>query len=310
MSEPIVRASADGVAVTPESAGWGYSGLEVRVLDGGASVVWDLPSDEGGLLPLRGDLRAVVTTADGERAEISLSGREQIWDGPVDFAYLPLGSAVEVTAGPGGARVALTRARAERVLPVQVLRAADVPVVLRGAGACSRQVHNYTIASDLEVDRMLVCEVYTPGGNTSGYPPHKHDTHSEVERELEEIYYFEVADTPGGPGMAYHRNYGTPERPVDVLVEVRTGDVALVHHGFHGPSMTLPGVDLYYLNVMAGPAGDGQWLMVDDPAWAWLRESWVDQPLDPRLPYPRRHTVGASAPSEGMTSRGNDDEVS
>ena len=288
MSDYVVRAGTDPVAsVTPESAGWRYSGLDVTDLDGGASRGWDLTSDEGGLLPLRGDVTAIVTSADGERVEIALTGRAAIWDGPVDFAYLPLGSRVEVTAGKGGARVALTRARAERVLPVQVLRAHEVPVVLRGAGACSRQVHNYTIGSGIEVDRMLVCEVYTPGGNTSGYPPHKHDTDSETERELEEIYYFEIADTPGGPGMAYHRNYGTPERPIDVLAEVRTGDVALVPHGYHGPSMTLPGVDLYYLNVMAGPAADGEWLMVDDPAWAWLRESWEGQPLDPRLPFGR-----------------------
>ncbi|WP_241680636.1 5-deoxy-glucuronate isomerase [Pseudactinotalea suaedae] len=288
-NEYVIRAGRGEVVtdITPERAGWGYSGLEVRVLDGGARHVWHLTGDEGGLLPLRGALSAHVTTADGEEVELELAGREAVWDGPVDFAYLPLGSRVEVQAGERGARVALARARASSSLPVQVLRAADVPTLLRGAGACSRQVHNYTIGSSIQVERLLVCEVYTPGGNTSGYPPHKHDTHSDVERELEEIYYFEVADTAGGPGMAYHRNYGTPDRPIDVLAEVRSGDVALVPHGYHGPSMTLPGVDLYYLNVMAGPATDGEWLMVDDPAWAWLRASWEGQPVDPRLPFGR-----------------------
>lgn len=293
----VMRAHSSGdqgvvASVTPESAGWRYSGVEVRDLGAGATHTWELATDEAGLLPLRGDLRAVVTAADGERTEIDLAGRARVWDGPVDFAYLPLGSHVEVTAGAAGARLALTRARAERRLAVQVLRAAEVPTLLRGAGSCSRQVHNYTIGSSIEVERMLVCEVYTPGGNTSGYPPHKHDTHSDDERELEELYYFEVADTPGGPGMAYHRNYGTPERPIDVLAEVRSGDVALVPHGYHGPSMTLPGVDLYYLNVMAGPAGDGEWLMVDDPAWAWLRASWEGQPVDPRLPFTDRLETG------------------
>ncbi|WP_420112357.1 5-deoxy-glucuronate isomerase [Pseudactinotalea sp.] len=286
MSEYIVRAGAGVITdVSPESAGWAYSGLLVQDLDGGASVVVELTGDEGGLLPLRGNCTVHVTPPGGETVGVAVAGRDAVWHGPVDFVYLPLGSTVEITAAESGARVAVTRARAERTLPVQVLRAADVPVVLRGAGPCSRQVHNYTIGSRLEVERMLVCEVYTPGGNTSGYPPHKHDVHSENERELEELYYFEVADTPGGPGMAYHRNYGTPERPIDVFAEVRTGDVALVPHGYHGPSMTLPGVDLYYLNVMAGPATDGEWLMVDDPAWAWLRESWEGQPIDPRLPF-------------------------
>ena len=53
--------------------------------------------------------------------------------------------------------------------------------------------------------------------------------------------------------MAYQRVYGTEERPIDVLAEVRTGDVVLIPHGWHGPSMAAPGYDLYYLNVMAGP---------------------------------------------------------
>jgi len=295
VTEHVVRAGSTGrpgvvTDVTPETAGWAWSGLLVQDLDAGARLRFDLTADEGGLLPLRGDVSLVVTTSTGERTTVDLAGRAEIWHGPVDFAYLPLGSTVEVVAGGTGARVALTRARAERTLPLQVLRSEEVPTLLRGAGACSRQVHNYTIDSGVEVERMLVCEVYTPGGNTSGYPPHKHDTHSDVERELEEIYYFEVADTPGGPGMAYHRNYGTPERPIDVTAEVRTGDVALVPHGYHGPSMTLPGVDLYYLNVMAGPATDGVWLMTDDPAWAWLRESWEHQQVDPRLPYTRPTT--------------------
>jgi 5-deoxy-glucuronate isomerase len=109
-------------------------------------------------------------------------------------------------------------------------------------------VHNYTIGTGVEVDRILVCEVLTPGGNWSSYPPHKHDAHSDVpgheERELEEIYYFEVADGPAGPGLAYHRVYGTPDRPIDVVAEVRTGDTVLVPHGYHGPSAAAPGYDL------------------------------------------------------------------
>src|SRR5690606_27726274 len=217
VTEHVVRAGSTGrpgvvTDVTPETAGWAWSGLLVQDLDAGARLRFDLTADEGGLLPLRGDVGLAVTASAGERTTVDLAGRAEIWHGPVDFAYLPLGSTVEVVAGGTGARVALTRARAERTLPLQVLRSEEVPTLLRGAGACSRQVHNYTIDSGVEVERMLVCEVYTPGGNTSGYPPHKHDTHSDVERELEEIYYFEVADTPGGPGMAYHRNYGTPER--------------------------------------------------------------------------------------------------
>jgi 5-deoxy-glucuronate isomerase len=80
--------------------------------------------------------------------------------------------------------------------------------------------------------------------------------------------------------MAYQRVYGS----VDVLAEVRTGDVVLIPHGWHGPSMAVPGYDLYYLNVMAGPSAQRQWLISDDPAHAWIRGTWADQAPDPRLP--------------------------
>ncbi len=110
-------------------------------------------------------------------------------------------------------------------------------------------MHNFGVPDVLDADRIIACEVLTPGGNWSSYPPHKHDEDRDGESVLEEIYYFEVAN--GGPG--YQRVYGTPERPIDVTTEVRTGEIVLVPHGWHGPSMAAPGYDLYYLNVMAGP---------------------------------------------------------
>ena len=290
-------AGAPVTAITPESAGWGYSGLEVRELADGAIWSRELTGEEGLVLPLRGGVHLAVSGPDAR--DVDLAGRAGVFTGPSDFAYLPVGSSVTITAGPGGARVAVASSRAERVLPLRVVPRDDVCVDLRGAGSCSRQVNNYTIATGVEVDHLLVCEVVTPGGNWSSYPPHKHDEHSETERVLEEIYYFEVADGPDGPGVGYHRTYGTPERPIDVFAEVRSGDTALVPHGFHGPCMAAPGYDLYYLNVMAGPSCDGRWLAVDDPTVTWVRGTWESQVVDPRLPCPMlspAHGVDDDAP--------------
>ena len=114
-------------------------------------------------------------------------------------------------------------------------------------------MRNFAPPAAFEADRLIAVEVVTPGGNWSSYPPHKHDEERPAEAILEEIYYYEVAAGPAGPGLAYQRVYGTPERPIDVLAEVGHGDVVLIPHGWHGPSMAAPGYDLYYLNVMAGP---------------------------------------------------------
>jgi 5-deoxy-glucuronate isomerase len=138
------------------------------------------------------------------------------------------------------------------------------------------------MAGTFDADHLLVCEVVTPSGNWSSYPPHKHDTAGPGEAPLEEVYYFEVADGPGGPGFAYQQVYGTEDRPIELLARVGTGDVVLVPHGYHGPSMAPPGYDLYYLNVMAGPLGR-QWLACDDPRHAWIRDTWEDQYVDQRL---------------------------
>jgi 5-deoxy-glucuronate isomerase len=291
---PDARTGGAVAEVTPERAGWGYSGLLVHEIAPGGHLDLELTADEAVVVPLRGSLRLDVTDPGGEQHDLRLTGRSSVFEGPADVAYLPVGSTVTLRPDGGdapdsaGARVAIGTARAGRTLPVQVLRASDVPVDLRGAGRASRQVHNYTIGTAVDVDRILVCEVLTPGGNWSSYPPHKHDVHSDVpgheERELEEIYYFEVADGPAGPGLAHHQVYGTADRPIEVLAEVRTGDTVLVPHGYHGPSAAAPGYDLYYLNVMAGPADDGTWLSVDDPAHHWVRETWASEPVDPRLP--------------------------
>ncbi|MFI5838851.1 5-deoxy-glucuronate isomerase [Catenuloplanes sp. NPDC051500] len=261
--------------LTPESAGWAYSGLRIVELDDGDTYAMDTADTELITVPLKGSCS--VSTADGDRAE--LAGRADVFDGPTDVAYVPIGTRLTVTA-VGKARIALASARATTKMPFRYVPVADVPVELRGAGNCSRQVHNFGVPGVLDADRIIACEVLTPGGNWSSYPPHKHDEDRDGESVLEEVYYFEVAN--GGPG--YQRVYGTPERPIDVLTEVRSGEIVLVPHGWHGPSMAAPGYHLYYLNVMAGP-GARAWLIRDDPEHAWVRDTWADQPIDPRLPF-------------------------
>jgi 5-deoxy-glucuronate isomerase len=276
------------VSIDPASAGWSYSGLRVVELPAGGAVGFDTGEDEVLVLPLSG---AAVVECDGEKAE--LTGRRSVFAGITDFAYAPRDAHVDVTSAAGG-RFAVPSARARRRLDFRYVPAAATPVELRGAGQCSRQVNNIATPDVLDADRLIVCEVITPSGNWSSYPPHKHDEdRGETESVLEEIYYFEVADGPAGPGVAYQRVYGTADRPVDVLAEVSDGDVVLVPHGWHGPSMAVPGYDLYYLNVMAGPGEHRAWLICDDPAHAWVRGTWDGQAVDPRLPF--YSSAGSSA---------------
>ena len=267
--------SPDGafaLVVTPVSAGWAYCGLRVLKLQAGAAHTWDTGDDELLVLPLSGSCEV---TCDEEA--FALQGRCDVFSRVSDFAYAPRDAAVTVTSAGGGV-FALPSARCTRRLPPRYGAAEEVPVELRGAGQSSRQVNNFCSPEAFECDKLIAVEVLTPGGNWSSYPPHKHDEAREGEVELEEIYYFET------PGLAYQRVYGTAGRRIDVLAEVAAGDVVLIPHGWHGPSIAAPGYDLYYLNVMAGPADERAWRFCDDPAHAWVRTTWRDQDVDPRLP--------------------------
>src|SRR5690349_12187034 len=265
------------VDIDPKYAGWTHSSLRVVDLGPGGTHTFTTGDSEWIVLPLGG-----ACTVRIEDEEFQILGRKSVFSGVSDFAYVPRDAHAQIASGAGG-RFALAGAKCERRLPARYGPAPEVRVELRGAGNCSRQVNNFAAADAFECDRLIAVEVLTPGGNWSSYPPHKHDEHDPGrESVLEEIYYFEVEG--GGPG--YHRV--SPSRPggTDVLAEVGSGDTVLIPDGWHGPSIAPPGRTMYYLNVMAGPGEQREWLIRDHPDHSWVRDTWPSQPVDPRLPLP------------------------
>ena len=288
------------VALTPEAAGWEFSGLVIHSLSAGKTITWTTDDSENIVLPLTiRDVSVVVRDADGMHT-YDLAGRADVFDGPSDFVYAGRSAEVSVTARNAAGDLAVCSARCDNRLPSVYQPAENVPVELRGAGVCTRQVNNFAAAGEFPCDRMIAVEVITPGGNWSSYPPHKHDEDRPgQESVLEEIYYVRIADgvAPDGtvhPGTGYLHVYGTADRPIDVLAQVRTGDVVTIPHGWHGPAMATPGYDMYYLNVMAGPSPDRAWLIADDPDHGWIRQTWEHQATDPRLPLGSRAQVEES----------------
>ncbi|MER6552695.1 5-deoxy-glucuronate isomerase [Streptomyces sp. NPDC001725] len=261
--------------IGPERAGWERSSLRVLELEPGGVHTLETGESEWIILPLSGG--CTVRTA-GEIFE--LLGRKDVFGAVTDFAYVPRDAGAQIASGAGG-RFALAGAKCERRLPARYGPAPEVPVELRGAGTCSRQVNNFAAADTFDCDRLIAVEVLTPGGNWSSYPPHKHDEyHPGAESVLEEIYYFEVEDD----GLGYHRVSPSREGGTDILAEVATGDAVLIPDGWHGPSIAPPGRTLYYLNVMAGPGEQREWLIRDHPDHRWIRDTWPGRPVDPRLP--------------------------
>ncbi len=269
------------VTVTPEDAGWSYSGLEVFDLASGP-VRRVLDGIEGVLVPL--SATDVTVSVHGE-AHV-LAGRTGVFEAVSDWIYLPLGSEVTISADAG--EVALCTARATEHLPLCVTSAEEVPVEVRGGGRASRQVTNIaTPGSFAGADRINVCEVLTPGGNVSSWPPHRHDGIGDCEPTNEEIYYFRMGrlDAPHGHphGQGLFRVY-TVDGSSDETVTVLDGDVHVVAAGYHGPSTAQPEYPMYFLNVLAGPGAERTMAFCDDPDHHWIRETWEEQGQDPRLP--------------------------
>ena len=271
------------LVVTPDTAPWTYSGLEVFTLRPGAVINVTLTEDEGVLVPL--SARDVDVTVDGQ--QFQLAGRDGVFAAVSDWMYVPLGSVLTIAGG--GGEVALCTARAEERHPVVHVPAADVPVEVRGCGRATRQVTNIaTPGSFSGAHRINVCEVITPGGNWSSWPPHRHDGIGDCVVNNEEIYYFRIGrgDAPHGDpvGEGLFHCY-TVDGSVDETVTIRDADVYLVPQGYHGPTVAPPEYPMYFLNVLAGPGEERTMAFCDDPQHHWIRESWEAQAPDPRLPW-------------------------
>ena len=269
--------------------GWQHTGLRVANLTSTARLTLPAAAVERLVVPLAGSFTVTFREHGKERETRELAGRTSVFTGPSDVLYLGAFSQVEIS---GNGRVAVAEAPTSEILPAVYVPRESIAIELRGSGRNSRQVHNFGTPANLHASVFMVVEVITPSLNWSSFPPHKHDTDIDgVEAALEEIYYFETAVSrdsepqPGADPVAYIRAYPSSAGEIDFLEEVRTGDVALLPYGFHGPTVAAPGYDLYFLNVMAGPAHKREWLVTEDAAHKWIRDTFRDEAIDERLPY-------------------------
>lgn len=262
------------LSVTPAQAGWDLISFAVRSLAKGASWTAVLKKQEACLVLLSGGCRVAWCDASGNDGVATLGPRLSVFAAYPHAVYLPAGSRVIVTAD-GPTQFADCRAPSTKALPVQVVRPDQCGYEIRGGGNATRQIID-VLPPSFSADRLMICEVLTPAGNWSSYPPHKHDRdRPPIEADLEEIYYFRF-NHPDGYG--FHRVYTADGRRDDTY-RVTDGDLVVVRDGYH-PFVTAFGYDAYYLNVLAGSRRS--MAATDDPRYASLREHWP--PPDPRLP--------------------------
>jgi len=281
-----IRPGADGrVATDPARAGWRYLSFQSFSLAEGEVFVLDSPEQEAALVTISGG--GVEVALDGGAkagSSLSLPGRPSVFEAMPWSAYLPAGTTGRIIGRPlPGQRavVALAKApltgRAGIATEPIVVGPADIKPEIRGAGNCTRQVNNIMMPG-FPADRLLICEVFTPSGNWSGWPPHKHDV-DDFPREavLEETYFYQFRRPEAWAFQRIYLRDGSRDR----IIPVHHGDMVVVDEGYH-PFTATPGYDAYFLNALAG---DRRTMAnSEDPDLAWVKALWPEWGPDPRLP--------------------------
>ena len=271
------------VSLNAKTAGWTYCGIDVYDFSGTNKIFdIDLDNREAVVVPLS----ALSVTLQINNKKHLLAGRSGVFAGVADWFYAPVGAKFSLSADTG--EVAVCTAVANKQFPAHHGLANTVPVEPRGAGFATRQVNNIATPDSFQgADRIIICEVLTPGGNWSSWPPHRHDGIAGCPNMNEEIYYFRIgkqlSDHGNPEGHGYFHAY-TVDKTVDDTVTLSDGDVYILPAGYHGPSIAAPEYPMYFLNILAGPAQDRTMAFCDDPSHHWIREAWQTQKLDPRVP--------------------------
>ncbi len=278
MSSPRILPDGWG-SITPAEAGWAYISFAVHTVPAGGTLTIAADDQEHAIVPFSG---TASVQADARSWEIG--GRATVFDGLGWCLYLPRDTAATLTATTD-LQVAVAGAPATVKHAPVLVTPDDTDIELRGGGNASRQVNSLMLPG-FPADRLHVIEVWTPGGNWSSYPPHKHERDREGEAQLEETYYYRLRDPERG--WALQRVYSPERDDFDLVQTVRDGDLLLIPWGYH-TTVAAYGHDLYYLNVLAGPAPERTLQAFQDPCLKATQEAWPQEGLDARLPLVPRH---------------------
>ena len=269
-------ASGTFAEVSARQAGWDFLNMAARRLARGESYGANTGDFENAFVILGG--ACDISTSDGEFKNVGR--RPDVFSGMPYALYLSRNKGYKITATSEWLEFAQCWVPTDQDFPTQLVTPAMSEIELRGGGNASRQI-NGILPPGFNCHRIVAVEVYTPSGNWSSYPPHKHDIHVEdeagnvLEADLEEIYFYKI-DHPGG--YAYQRVYND-DRSIDGLMMAQNHDTVLVPEGYH-PVVSAHGYTTYYLNFLAGSAQS--LANSDDPAYSWVQGTWTFK--DPRLP--------------------------
>ncbi len=246
--------------ISPQSAGWGYVGFGLYRLNAGERASETMGDREAILVLVEG--RASISAGEEDFGEIgdrmNVFERKKPW-----CVYVPNGNKWQAIAATD-CTLAVCSAPGKGGHEARLIGPDDIGDEVRGTGANTRYIHPIAMEDKDIADSLLVTEVFTPQGNWSSYPPHRHDEDDYPNMTyLEETYYHRLDPAQG---FGFQRVF-TEDGSLDETVAPIDGDVVLVPKGHH-PCGAPYGYDMYYLNVMAGPLR--KWRFKNHPDHDWI----------------------------------------
>lgn len=201
--------------------------------------------------------REIVAVLLGGKADFSVgthtfSGvgdRASVFDGKPYSVYIPCNSDVTIT-GLGPVDIALCSAPSDLETDPYVIAPSSVTTGTWGKLNFTRGFHQILTATgqpDLPARRLIVGETFTPSGNWSTYPAHKHEVDNLPEEAFhEEMYFFRITPEDGfGITRFYHNDDDA------VNYTVRNNTILMMPDGYH-TYVGAPGFSSYYLWFLAG----------------------------------------------------------
>ncbi|WP_299481926.1 5-deoxy-glucuronate isomerase [Cypionkella sp.] len=253
--------------ITPQNAGWGYVGFGLYRLAVGETAA-----------ELTGDREVILVLVEG-KASIQAAGQDwgvlgdrmDVFEKtPPHCLYVPNDSDWNATATTA-CTLAVCAAPGKSGHAAAQIGPAGITLTQRGIGANTRFVNNIAMEALDVADSLLVTEVFTPQGNWSSFPSHRHDEDDFPRMTyLEETYYMRLNPAQG---FGIQRVY-TEDGSLDEVMAVKNHDVTLVPKGHH-PCGAPYGYEMYYLNVMAGPRRNWRFQNDPDHDWIYQRDSAV-----------------------------------
>ena len=263
-------------SLTSGQAGWQYLNFEAKLLDTGEQIELNTGDYEYCIVLLGGNFKV---EAKGEVWE-TRNGRKDVFSGIGHAMYLSRNTDFLLTAQSPQTDIAICYVKSDEDHPPRLKRPEEAAIEYRGGDNANRQI-NSLLEPGFDCHKIVCVEVYTPSGNWSSFPAHKHDERKVdengnlIEANLEEIYFYKI-DKP--QGYAIQQVY-TEDRSLDEIVRVHHNEAVLVPKGYH-PVVAGHGYNVYYLNFLAG--SDQSLANTSDPDHDWIYGSWKGS--DPRLP--------------------------